>query len=421
VVTGTVTWSSNTGCGTTNVTSGNPGTATCTTSSLGGGNDVITAMYSGDSNHNSSTGTLTGGQVVNPASQTISCSGIPPSATYNTSFTASCTASSGLTVGYSSSGGCTDGSTSTYTMTSGTTACSVIANQAGNNNYSAAPQFSQSVRATKASQTITATPPNEAYKNDSFIVSATGGASGNALTFISSGDCTNDVANYTMGTGAGTCSGTINQTGNNNYAAATPYTWNTTVITTLNTPAVTLTGAPSSAFSQTTFVVTATYPTQQGVTPPVPTITGSGACSAGSVSGSGNTYTATITMTKGTGTCTAKATWAANFYYASATATETTTAELVTPTVTFTGAPGSDMNGNTFVVTATSNETGSLAATPTITGSGACTAGAVSGSGSTYQATITMTKGTGTCTTKAAWAATAEYAAETLQQMTTAQ
>ncbi len=60
----TVTWSTNTGCGTTSVT-GNPGTASCTTSSLPAGTDTITATYSGDSNHSGSTGTLSGGQVVN--------------------------------------------------------------------------------------------------------------------------------------------------------------------------------------------------------------------------------------------------------------------------------------------------------------------------------------------------------------------
>src|SRR5208282_4741412 len=70
-VSGTVQWSANTGCGTTPVTTGNPGTATCTTSTLPGGTDTITATYSGDSDHGGSTGTLSGGQVVNPATQTI--------------------------------------------------------------------------------------------------------------------------------------------------------------------------------------------------------------------------------------------------------------------------------------------------------------------------------------------------------------
>jgi uncharacterized repeat protein (TIGR03803 family) len=70
-VSGTVAWSTNTGCGTTSVTSGNPGTATCTTSILAVGTDTITATYSGDSNHSGGTGTLSGGQTVNQASTTL--------------------------------------------------------------------------------------------------------------------------------------------------------------------------------------------------------------------------------------------------------------------------------------------------------------------------------------------------------------
>ena len=62
---GSVIWSANTGCGTTAVTSGNPGVAACTTTVLPAGNDAITATYSGDSNHSGNTGTLAGGQQVN--------------------------------------------------------------------------------------------------------------------------------------------------------------------------------------------------------------------------------------------------------------------------------------------------------------------------------------------------------------------
>jgi trimeric autotransporter adhesin len=51
VVDGSVTWSTNTGCGTTAVTGGYPGTATCTTSVLRVGNETVTADYPGDANH----------------------------------------------------------------------------------------------------------------------------------------------------------------------------------------------------------------------------------------------------------------------------------------------------------------------------------------------------------------------------------
>jgi hypothetical protein len=69
-VTGSVKWSANSGCGTTAVTSGNPGVATCTTSSLAVGTDAVTGAYSGDSNHTGSMGTLS--QVVQGAIAQVS-------------------------------------------------------------------------------------------------------------------------------------------------------------------------------------------------------------------------------------------------------------------------------------------------------------------------------------------------------------
>ena len=70
VVGGTVTWSSNTGCGTTAVTGGYPGTATCVTEVLPVGTDTITAAYSGDANHNGATTSVT--QEVTPSPVQIS-------------------------------------------------------------------------------------------------------------------------------------------------------------------------------------------------------------------------------------------------------------------------------------------------------------------------------------------------------------
>ena len=93
IVTGTVTWSANTGCGSTAVTPGtpgNPGTATCVTTVLPVGTDAITATYSGDSNHGGSSGTLSGGQVVHQASTTttLSSSVNPSNSGQSVSFTA---------------------------------------------------------------------------------------------------------------------------------------------------------------------------------------------------------------------------------------------------------------------------------------------------------------------------------------------
>jgi hypothetical protein len=392
-VTGTVAWSSNTGCGTTAVTSGNPGTATCTTTTLPGGTDTISATYSGDSNHGGSTGSFN--QVVNPASQTITFSqNAPASAVYNSSFTVAANASSGLAVTYASSGSCGNAG-ATYTMTSGTGACSVTANQPGNSDYAAATPVTESVNATKASQSIAVTTPAPATATlkSSFTVVAT--APSGTVTFGSAGGCTNAGGTYTMASsGKVACTETMNAAANSNYAAAAQVTETTTVAAAIP-PTVSFTGAPTSASYQSTFSVTAT--TNAGV---AATITSTGPCT---VSGT------TVTMTSGAGTCALKASWPATDVYKAATATQRTTAEKIAPTVTFTGAPGSAAYLSTFPVTTTTND----GVTPTITS----TTGTVC---SVSSGVVTMKNGTGTCTVRALWAANSDYLAATLEQSTTA-
>jgi hypothetical protein len=517
---GTVTWSANTGCGTTTVTSGNPGVATCTTSTLASGTDTITAAYSGDSNHSGSTGTLSqvvnqasttaavasslnpstagqgvnftasvtsgagtptgtvqfnidgsafgspvtltsgsatsgttsaltvgthtvtavysgatnyaastatlsGGQVVNPVqSQTITFNPNPPSsATYNTSFTVSATASSGLPVAFTSAGSCANVG-ATYTMNSGSGTCFVIANQAGNAQYSPAPQLTVSVAAVPAAQTITVAvpaPPAATY-HSSFTVAASA-SSGLAVAYSSSGACTNSGATYTITKSSGTCTIIINQPGNSNYAAAPPVVESTTVAA-ATTPAVNLTGEPTTALYGSAFPVTASSnETGPEASIPVITTTTPTVCSVSGSTTSGTSVTATVTMLKGTGTCTVKATWAANYVYAAATASVKTTAAKPTPIVSFTGAPATITHGNTFTVDATSNESGAYVSVPTITTSTGtvCTVGTVTPDVSGgYQATVTTIKA-GTCKTKAAWATNTDYLAASASQSTTVQ
>jgi hypothetical protein len=75
---------------------------------------------------------------------------------------------------------------------------------------------------TQASQTIsfTTAPPASATYNTQFTVGATGGGSGIALGYASSGGCSNVGATYTMTSGTTACTVTISQGGNTNYAAA---------------------------------------------------------------------------------------------------------------------------------------------------------------------------------------------------------
>ncbi|MFZ0478610.1 MAG: Ig-like domain repeat protein [Terriglobales bacterium] len=397
-VSGTVAWSSNTGCGTTTVASGNPGTATCTTTSLPVGTDTITATYSGDSNHSGGTGTLSGGQVVNPSqTQTITfTTNAPSSAAYNSSFTVAATGgASGNPVVFTSAGACSNSGT-TYTVTSGTGTCSVIANQAGNSQYAAAPTVTETVSATQLSQAIafTTNAPSSATYNSSFTVAATGGASGNAVSFSSSGSCSNSGATYTVTSGTGNCSVIANQAGNANYSAASTVTQTTSATPASQTITVT-TPAPPTATDKSSFTVVASAGTAI-------TFGGSGSCTH-------NAGTYTINKTTGTCTVTLNAPASTN-YLAAPTVTEQTQVETpIPPTVSFTGAPSGAAYQSSFTVVATTN---------------ASTTAAISASPATvcYIAgtTVTMLSGTGTCTLTATWAADDVYSSAKATQKTVA-
>ena len=80
-----------------------------------------------------------------------------------------------------------------------------------------------SINVLKASQAITfGALANKTYGDAPFIVSATGGASGNPVTFSATGNCTSGGTNGSTITitGAGNCTVTAAQVGNSNYNAA---------------------------------------------------------------------------------------------------------------------------------------------------------------------------------------------------------
>jgi predicted outer membrane repeat protein len=297
----------------------------------------------------------TGAQVIQSQTITFTISA-PPNAPYNSSFSvAAIGGASGNPVVFTSSGVCTN-SSGMYTMTSGTGTCSVIANQAGNSNYAPATQVTQYVNATPLSQTILFTVPAPATSKsgDIFTVAATGGASGIPVMFTSSGVCSNSGATYTMASNTGTCMVIANQTGNNNYAAATQVTETVTGVTTVIkvAPTVTFTGAPSSAYYQSTFTVATTQNT--GITP---TITAAGPCKISGI---------TVTVTSGTGTCTLTAKWATDTYYLAATLTEHTTAEKLASGLSWT-SPAPINYGTALAVTelnATANVPGKFFYSP---------------------------------------------------------
>ena len=346
----------------------------------------VGASFAGDGSFDASSGSNS--LTVNKADQAINVTTHAPStAVYNTSFGVAATAPGG-TVSFSSSGSCSNIG-STFTMSSGTGTCSVKYDQAGNSNYNAAPQVSESVTAQKADQTITVTThaPSSAALNESFDVAAN--APGGAVTFSSAGACSNTGHTFTITSGAGTCSVKYDQAGNANYNAAPQVTESVTVGKANQTIVVTL-HAPATAVFGDHFSVAASG---GGSGNPV-TFSSAGACS-----NSGNTFT----LTSGTGTCTVKFDQAGNGdYNAAPQVVESVTAQKASQTINVTThAPATAVFNSGFSVGATGGASGNAV---TFSSSGAC---------SNTGASFTMTSGTGTCTVKYDQAGDANYNAAT--------
>src|SRR5215471_5109640 len=144
-------------------------------------------------------------------------------------------------------------------MTSGTTACQVEYDQAGNSNYNAAPEVTESVTAQKAAQTIAVSThaPGTAVFNSQFTVAAS--APGGAIAYSSGGGCSNGGATFTMTSGTTACQVSYDQSGNANYNPAPQVTESVSAQKAAQTITVT-THAPSTAVYGTSFGVAASAP-----------------------------------------------------------------------------------------------------------------------------------------------------------------
>ena len=360
-------------------------TAASFTITSGSGTCSVKYDQAGDANYNAAPQVT---ETVNAqkANQTIIVTlHAPASAVYNTGFSVAASGGgSGNAVTFSSAGSCSNTGDS-FTMTSGTGTCTVKYDQAGDANYNAAPQVTETVNAQKASQTINVTThaPASASFNQQFTVAATGGGSGNAVTFSSSGACSNSGATFTITSATGTCSVKYDQAGDSNYNAAPQVTETVSVGKTDQTITVT-THAPASAVFNTSFTVAATGG-------------GSGNAVTFSSAGSCTNVGATFTMTSGTGTCTVKYDQAGDANYnAAPQVTETVNAQKADQTINVTThAPASAAYNSSFSVAATAPG-GSVS----FSSSGSCTNTA---------ATFTITSGSGTCSVKYDQAGDANY------------
>ncbi len=171
-------------------------------------------------NTRATVGTLTVGQ----SAQAISFGALANHTFGDAPFAVSATASSGLAVSFSAgaSTACTLTGNTVSIIAAGT--CTLTASQAGDPNYLAAPQVMQSFTVGQAAQAISFGAPPVVMVGGTGTVSATGGASGNAVNFTSQTPlvCTVSGTNGSTVTGVtvGACTLAANQPGNANYLDA---------------------------------------------------------------------------------------------------------------------------------------------------------------------------------------------------------
>ncbi|HEY1990785.1 MAG TPA: hypothetical protein VGG43_15060 [Acidimicrobiales bacterium] len=228
---GTVTFKSGTTmlC-TITVVNGSPTSClTSTTLPAGSYPNITGSFVDTDGNYASSDSTNSTDLTVTPATQTITFTNTPPvNPTPGATFTPTATATSGLPVTFSlpasDTGICSlSGGVVTYVAPG---ACIIDADQAGNSNYAAAPQVSESstVVAAPTAQTITFTntPPVNPAPGDTFTPTATA-TSGLPVTFSLPAS---DVGICSLSAGVvtyltpGTCVINADQAGNATFAPA---------------------------------------------------------------------------------------------------------------------------------------------------------------------------------------------------------
>jgi hypothetical protein len=231
------------------------GTNTPVISPTNAGTYEVAAMIADPNYAGSTSGTL----VIAKANQSITVTGhAPASATYNSAFTVAATASSGLGVSYGSSGACSH-SGPTFTMTAGTGTCTVTYDQAGNGNYNAAGEVTETVTAQQANQTITFGPlANHTFGDMPFQLNATA-SSGLAVSFSagSTDQCTVSGATVTI-TGAGSCTVTSSQQGDANDTAAPTVSQTFSIAKASTVTTVASSANPSIVKQGVTFTVTVT-------------------------------------------------------------------------------------------------------------------------------------------------------------------
>ena len=356
-------------------TSSNPAVATVTSSGVvtivGVGSTVITANQAGNANYNAATA-VTQTLVVGKADQTITFGAIAAKAVGDPNFTLTATASSGLAVTYTSSNPAVATVTSAGVVTIvGPGSTVITASQAGNANYNAATDVTQTLVVGKANQTITfGAITSKAVGDPNFTLTATA-SSGLAVTYTSSNPAVATVTSAGVVTivGAGSTVITASQAGNTSYNAATSVT-QTLVVGKAN-QTITFGAITSKVVGDPNFTLTATASSGLAVTytssnPAVATVTSAG-----------------VVTIVGAGSTVITASQAGNANYNAATAvTQTfvvTSPAKTNQTITFGAIPAKVVGDPSFTLTATASSglavtyTSSNTAVATVTSAGVVT------------------------------------------------
>ena len=314
VVDGTGTVSATGGASGNPVTFSSQTTGVCTVAGstvtgISAGTCTIAANQAGSSPSYSPAAQVTQSFSIGQGSQSITFGAAPTIVVAGSGSVSATGGASGNPVTFSSqtTGVCTVAGSTVTGVSAGT--CTIAANQASNSNYTAAPQVTQSFSIGQGSQSITFGAAPTIVVAGSGSVSATGGASGNPVTFSSqtTGVCT--VAGSTVtGVSAGTCTIAANQASNSNYTAAPQVTQSFSIgqgsqsitfgaaptIVFPGTGAVSATGGasgnPVTFSSQTTGVCTVAGSTVTGV--------GAGTCTIAANQAGTSNYTAAPQVTQ---------------------------------------------------------------------------------------------------------------------------
>jgi hypothetical protein len=384
--------------------SSNPSVATVTGSSVtivGAGTTTITASQLGNTTYKAAAD-VEQSLTVSKANQSIAVGIIQAKTFGDAPFTLSAAGGlSGNPVSFTST------NTSVVTISGniatvvGAGSTNLVYNQAGNDNYNAAPTTEQELIVNKASQAITwPTLPTKTFGNSPFdIVITSKGESGLPVTFTSSNTSVATVSGNTITIlGVGTTVITASQAGNSNYNAAQDVTQTFTV----------------NKADQ--FITTVAIPTKQFGDPPFDiVVSGSGESGQSVLFTSSNTSVATIsgkTITiVGAGTTTITASQAGNSNYnAAQDATQTFIVNKADQFITTLAIPAKQFDDPPFdIVVSESGQSGQ----PVLFTSSNASVATVSGK------TITIV-GAGTATITASQAGNSNYnAAEDVTQLLT--